>query len=38
MIDSDKDGLIDLYDFDDTDGPFGTSPCAPQPACLEVGS
>lgn len=38
MIDTDKDGLIDLYDNDDTDGPFGTSPCFPQPGCLEIGS
>ncbi|MEX2596037.1 MAG: hypothetical protein WEC59_03830, partial [Salibacteraceae bacterium] len=38
MLDIDGDGLIDLYDNDDTDGPLGVSPCSPQPGCLENNS
>ncbi|MEN9441837.1 MAG: hypothetical protein RLZ33_1914, partial [Bacteroidota bacterium] len=32
--DLDGDGLANVYDNNDTDGPTGTSPCAPSPNCL----
>ncbi|MCH2045612.1 MAG: FG-GAP-like repeat-containing protein [Saprospiraceae bacterium] len=38
IIDTDGDGLIDLFDNDDTDGILGSSPCAPQMACLYLNS
>ncbi|MEZ4721020.1 MAG: T9SS type A sorting domain-containing protein [Flavobacteriales bacterium] len=34
-VDIDEDGLVDIYDADVTDGPSGSSPCSPQPGCLE---
>jgi hypothetical protein len=33
-LDDDQDGLVDLYDSDDSDGPNGSSPCTTQPGCL----
>lgn len=36
--DTDGDGLVDLYDNDNTDGPTGSSPCSPQPGCLDINS
>lgn len=35
MVDSDGDGLIDLFDNDNTDGPASATPCSVQPGCLD---
>ncbi len=38
LSDIDGDGLVDMYDNDDTDGPQGASPCAPQSNCVKINS
>lgn len=32
--DDDGDGLANIYDNDDEDGPSGSTPCSPYPSCL----